>query len=515
MRESAADTGPGSRVAQNAAITYGRYLLGLAFGLFGSRWLLAALGQTDLGLYGVVGSIVASVAFLNTVLSDSVVRFYAVAIGAGDARRLNECFNAAAVLHFVLAAAVLAAGWTAGGWAIERWLDVPDGRASACLFALRATLAASAFTIALSPFSGMFSARQRFGEPAFYSLAASAVTCLTAFLLLRAGGDRLEILAAALSAATVVLTSVAALRAVWRWRADFRPLFDRRAVLARAGEIASYAGWRCVQALGWVVQMQGCAFAVNRFLGADANAAYSVSRQFSTHASSLTDALSAAVSPAIATGAGTGDISRTAGMALSSCRFMSVLAVLVGVPLACEAENVLRLWLVNPPDGASALALFFAVAMMIESATAGIAAALAAQPKIAAWQSLSCAVLVAASAGVWTCLWSGLPLASLGAVFAAAACATGAVRLVFAKRLAGVGFAEWLRCVFLPFALLGGLSAAVAFAVRSLVEPGLARLAAVCAAVASVVLPVAWCAVLTDGERRRILDRLRLKGGGA
>lgn len=46
---------PNRRIFLNIIATYGRSLYALVCGLFISRWVLAALGKTDFGLYGVVG----------------------------------------------------------------------------------------------------------------------------------------------------------------------------------------------------------------------------------------------------------------------------------------------------------------------------------------------------------------------------------------------------------------------------------------------------------------------------
>ena len=44
---------PNRRIFLNIVATYGRSLYALVCGLFISRWVLAALGKTDFGLYGV------------------------------------------------------------------------------------------------------------------------------------------------------------------------------------------------------------------------------------------------------------------------------------------------------------------------------------------------------------------------------------------------------------------------------------------------------------------------------
>ena len=46
---------PNRRILLNIVAKYGRSLCALMCGLFISLWVLAALGKTDFGLYGVVG----------------------------------------------------------------------------------------------------------------------------------------------------------------------------------------------------------------------------------------------------------------------------------------------------------------------------------------------------------------------------------------------------------------------------------------------------------------------------
>ena len=46
---------PNRRIFLNIIATYGRSLYALVCGLFVSRWVLAAAGKSEFGLYGVVG----------------------------------------------------------------------------------------------------------------------------------------------------------------------------------------------------------------------------------------------------------------------------------------------------------------------------------------------------------------------------------------------------------------------------------------------------------------------------
>jgi len=65
---------PSHRIVLNTAATYTRSVLGAGLALFSSRWVLAALGQSDYGLFSVVASIIIFITFLNTTMAVSVAR---------------------------------------------------------------------------------------------------------------------------------------------------------------------------------------------------------------------------------------------------------------------------------------------------------------------------------------------------------------------------------------------------------------------------------------------------------
>ena len=323
---------PEARITLNTCVTYGLSMASLLFGLFSSRWILAALGQTDYGLYGVVGGVIAGITFLNLVSSNSIMRFYAVAIGEGGESaapseanpELAGWFNAALALQVSLAAIVLVVGWPAGEWAVRRTLSIPPERVEASVWVLRAGLLAAALTVATVPFTAMFTAWQRFGELACIELFRSAAILAGAYGLLSAKGDRLVIFACLLAGISCLLSGIQIVRAISRFRAcrlDVRQLVVR----SRAKALAAYAGWRVLGIFGWLVQKHGGTFAVNLSFGAKANAAYLIAGQFVTHASSLTGALSSALVPALATEKGKQSREAVGALVLKACKFTGLL----------------------------------------------------------------------------------------------------------------------------------------------------------------------------------------------
>ena len=496
----------GRMVAVNTAITYGRSIIGMLFGLFSSRWILLSLGETDFGLYGLVGNLIVAVSFVNLVLSNATSRFYAVAVGEGDGDPA-AWFNVAVLVHAALAFIVLLVGFPLGEYAIGNWLVIPDGRVAACRVVFTMSLAATAVGVLSVPYSAMFTARQKFGELAAYALLGSAFTCAVAGFMRSSSGDRLICFSALVSGFSCLMAVVQTVRARIRF-SECSICLARLRDWRKARELVSYSGWRILGTSGWLAQRQGAAFVVNLAFGAAANAAYSIAGQFAVHASSLMTALSSAVTPAIATTLGSGDETRTADMVLASCRFMGFLAALVGIPLAVEADSVLKLWLVTPPAGAWILAVLFTVAMIVDSSTAGIAAGLGANRNVALWQTFAFVVLAVTCPAAWLCFKMGLGLASLGFIFVAATCIMTVGRVSFAKKLLGVMPSEWRRKVALPLVGVWVLSALASLSLRCCLAEGLSRVVFVGFVSLATTFVVSYFILFTDREKSAICQTL-------
>ena len=504
-----------TRVALNTLVSYARSVAGLVFGLFSSRWILAALGQTDYGIYGVVGSVVAMATFLNIVLGASVSRFYSVTIGGvGDGAlpqdgndELQGWFNAALGLHVMLALIILSVGWPLGEVAIRHWLVIPAERITSSLWVFRASLGASALSVATAPYVSMFTAWQRFGELALFEFLRTGATFVVAGMLLAASGDRLVILAFAFAGISSVLALLQMARARVRFgacRFDLGQLFQ----FEKMRELMSYAGCRILGVFGWLAQRHGGAFVVNMSFGAKANAALSVAYTVVTHASALANALAVALAPALATEIGKGERTAANSLALKSCKFSGILAAICAVPLLFEMNYVLRLWLHSPPDGAATIASAFMLTMGIEGSTTGIVAALLAIRHLGRWQMFECLALSATCPVAWCLFRRGMPVTAFGNVLIVVSCVTAAGRIWFAKKMLGISPRDWLRQSLLPLAMVFAISICVACGVRMTMEPSPVRVMLVGVSAVCATLLSAWGFAFDGREKTALIEQV-------
>ena len=122
---------PNQRIILNTIASYARTLIGIFCGIFSTRWVLMALGNESFGLFGVVGSLVLFVSFLNIQFSSALSRFYAFSIGKANTSidksvALDECrnwFTTGFMIHTILPLFLIMVGYPLGRMAIvSGWL---------------------------------------------------------------------------------------------------------------------------------------------------------------------------------------------------------------------------------------------------------------------------------------------------------------------------------------------------------------------------------------------------------
>ena len=79
-------------IAKNAFFLYVRMFITMGISLFTSRVILQTLGETDFGIYNIVGGIVVLFSFLNAALTTSTQRFLSYALGKNDNNYFTHFF---------------------------------------------------------------------------------------------------------------------------------------------------------------------------------------------------------------------------------------------------------------------------------------------------------------------------------------------------------------------------------------------------------------------------------------
>jgi len=480
-----------SRIAINTAASYTRSLLGVGLALFSSRWILQALGATDFGLFQVVGSLIVFLSFFNSVMANSAARHFAFAIGKGDTEDVNRWFNTSLSIHLILPSVLIAIGWPGAEYAIRNWLTIPPERVDACVTVFRISLIGAFVNMASIPFIAMFNAKQRITEASIWDMLQNIFVFALAWYLTRASSDRLIFYAMGMVGTHVVIHSSKTIRALILFpECHIRPKtgFD----FPRMKELLDFAGWTMIGISGGMLRNQGSSILLNVYFGPAVNAAYGIANQVSAQTNMLSGSLMNAISPEITTREGRGQRSEMIALSSQASKLGTYLALLMSIPLIMEAQYVLNLWLVTPPEHAVILCQLILLTFISDKLTAGYMFAVNAYGKIAYYQATVGVLLFLTLPLAWLLLILGMPPAAVGIAFVIMQSLCSIGRILWVKRLFDVGIKLWLSSVAIPCSIVSGFSVLAASLLIAFFEPSLQRLILVCCSTAFCMIIFGW-----------------------
>lgn len=488
--------------------------------LFGSRWVLNALGQTDFGLFSVVGSIIVFITFLNSVMAGSAARHYAYSIGQGDPAEVNRWFNAALSIHLILAVVLDLIGWPVGEYLISNVLTIPEDRISTCLLVFRLSLISAFVSMVSVPFIAMFTAKQRIPELAMWSMIYSILIFILAWSLSRLSGDRLLCYAIGMVS---IFVFVKIAQIIWAMvifhecSINRHQWFDKK----RFKEIFSFASWSMIGSFGAILRNQGSAILLNLYFGPRVNAAYGIANQVSTQTNQLAAAMIGAFSPEITTSEGRGERQRMLFLAQRASKFGTILVLVFAVPLMVEMDYVLKIWLKEPPLHTSLFCRLILATFIIDRLSVGNMLAVHALGKIAAYQATVGTFLVLTLPLAWIFLKFGAPPTSVGVAFVITMIAMSAGRVFWTRRLLDVNIMQWIKTVVFSCVIVASAAALAAIAVSSLMTMSFMRLVSVTSVSVAASLLTTWFFALDKPERvffkqnlKRILNKIGIFNHG-
>ncbi len=500
---------PANRIILNTLATYGQSLFSLFVSLFSARWILEGLGQVDMGLFGLVGSLIALITFLNGGLAISTSRFYAYSIGQGEKNpttgindELQGWFNSAFSLYLILPVIFVVIGWPVGEYIIHNYLNIPPDRLGACSVVFRLSLLNLFVQLSSVPFLAMYAAHQQFGSLSLFAILRSILNLIAAYIILHIQSDRLVAFSICMVASDVSLQLIQVARASTIFP-ECRPSLALMYNKPKLRRFFAYSGWKLFGASCVAFRDQGSPMIINLMFGPAMNATYTIANRLSVQANTLSDALSRAFSPGLFAAEGRGDREGMLKMAMQVCRYGSLLVLLFSIPLILEAEMVLKLWLKNPPAYCAEICQYLLIILIADRMTTGPMLAVNAYGKIAAYEIVQGTAIILTLPLMWLFARNGIGPTAIGLALLFSSIIYFIGRLVFCRILLGFSIVGWCREVFLPLSLVMIPSTMLGILTKAHIAPGLLQILLTSFIVVSSLLALSFFFVLKPLERKR------------
>lgn len=336
------------RLVKNSSLLYVRMGITLLISLISSRIVLNTLGVTDYGIYSVVGGFVIMFSFLNQSLSTVSQRYFAVALGENDNKKLFGFYNSSIILYLGVACVVLILAETVGLWFLKNKMSFPDNRSVAIFWVYQFSVLTTVVGIIRSPLNANVIANERMSFFAYASIIEAALKVLVLIILVTSPFDKLILYSALILIITILIT-------FWysyynRKEFDYTHFKIKHVERKFLIELLSFSGWGIFGSVASLGFRQGVNVVINIFYGVTVNAAFGIANQVSAMFNQFASGFQTALNPQLTKAVAANEKDSYNKLIYRSSKFSYFLLFMIGLPVLLNMEFLLTIWLKIVPD---------------------------------------------------------------------------------------------------------------------------------------------------------------------
>lgn len=370
---------------------YIRMLLMMVVSLYTSRVVLATLGVTDFGIYGVVGGIVSMFSFLNNAMASGTQRFLTFELGRQDFQKLNRVFNMSVNIHILFAFVVFLLSETVGLWFLFNKMVFPVEREIAAFWTFQFSVCSAIVMIISTPYNALIIARERMSTFAYISIFEVVAKLLVVYLLLLSDWDRLVFYSGLIFVVQLLV------RCIYSWycnrnfsESSYSYTFDK--VLFK--EIFLFSTWNFWGSFAAITFTQGLNLLLNMFFGPVINASRTIAVQVQSAVIQFSSNFQTALNPQITKKYANGELNSMHTLIFRSSKYSFILLFIIAFPIFLRTKYVLCLWLGEVPIYAATFVRLILLVSIIDAVANPFMIAASATGKIKKYQTVVGALLL-------------------------------------------------------------------------------------------------------------------------
>ena len=437
------------RIAKNTVLLYIRTIIVLLISLYSSRMILKALGAVDLGIYNVVGGIVALMVFFRTSLSKATSRFITYELGGkGDSSSLSRIFSSAMTIHVLIAVSAVLLGETLGIYILNNWTDIPEIRQNAAFWVFQCSLVVFCLQIVTSPYESIIIAHENMSVFAYMSILSAILKLLIVFVLLGSSFDRLVLYGVLLAFVDAIILLFYFLYDKRKYPAfRFRFMWDSE----YSKKIFSFSGWTLLGSSANAATQQGVGLLFNNFVGLIANTALGFAYQINGALVQFVGSFQTAFNPQVIKLYAQNELTQMHVLMIRASKFSFVLAYMFALPLIFNMSFVLDLWLGDVPQYTVEFCQLILVCCIIDSISGVFNTAITATGEIKGFQiGISCSFLLDLLTAVVLLLFKLHPALVFGSRIFTRGVLNMCIMLFFSHKQLDFDIKQYAKSVLLP-----------------------------------------------------------------
>ena len=392
------------KIVSNTIALYIRMIVVMAINFYMSRVVLDVLGVIDYGIYNLVATIVVVFSFLKSSFSDATQRFINYTIGNGKHTQLSKIFSTCLNCYFILIITVIVLGeifWMFWGAS----LNIPQSRYEAASFTYQIALVSFSLSILQVPYNAAIVAHERMGVFAKISIVEVLLKLFLTIVITNIAFDKLKMYSVLMMFNSAVIFTIYFVYC--RTHFDYTKYifcFDK----SLFKRILSFTGWNMLGSLSGTLSESGVSLIFNVFCGVILNASIGLSNQINGALSGFIAGFQTAFKPQIVKTYAAKQRQDFHRLVCRSSKFSFFLFFLVSVPVICNMDYILHVWLVEVPQYACTFSRIILLGSLIDAMSGVFYSAIGATGKIRNYQVAITSVFVLHIVVTWVLLDLGV-----------------------------------------------------------------------------------------------------------
>lgn len=352
------------RILKNTVFLYARTFIIMLVALYASRVILDVLGESDYGIYQIVGGVIICFSVISNALVSATQRFFSYEIGRGQDGNIKKTYSMSIIVHFVISLFILILGETVGLWFVNAKLDIPEER----MFAMNVVYQISLITFIIQliriPANAAIIAYEKMSFYAYISIFEALLKLLIVYLLLVVRVDKLILYGALVLLVTLVINVCYQYYVHAKFEeCRFTAAYD----LSIIKQLFSYISWTMVGGVATVGSQQGGNILLNMFHGVSMNAAFGVASQVDNAIYGFVSNFQTAFRPQIVKLYASKEYDSLFLLVNRASRLSFYLLLVIALPFLFHADFILGLWLKTPPSMSAPFCQWLMIYMLVDA----------------------------------------------------------------------------------------------------------------------------------------------------
>ena len=301
---------------------------------------------------------------ISNSLSSANSRFITFEIGRGDKERLRRIFSTGVIIQIILSAIVIITVEVIAVWFLETQMQIPQERMVAARWVLQFSLITFCINLISVPYNACIIAHEHMKAFAYVSILEAILKLGVCFCIMAVPGDRLINYAILLTVTALIIRLIYGAYCHKHFEeARGKIIFDK----SLTKEMAGFSGWSFFTNTSNLLNNQGVNMLMNVYFGVTVNAARGIAVQVENAVLQFVNNFTTAINPQITKIYAAGEIDRTHELVCRGAKFSYLAMLIFAVPIICETETILNIWLVDVPDYAVIFTQLSLIMGMVES----------------------------------------------------------------------------------------------------------------------------------------------------